>query len=70
MHPPMEHQLDTYLESVADRVQRLRQRNLFAHAERQHALAEIQDMLGTLAMCRGLLRRSEQARANQQGLAA
>ena len=65
-----EHQLDTYLDSVAGRVQRLRQGNLFTEAERQHALAEIQDLQGTLAMCRGLLRRSEPRSVGQQRRAA
>ena len=59
MHTLTENQIDTYLDSVVNRVQRLRQHDLFTDAERQHALAEIQDLQGTLAMCRGLLRRIE-----------
>ena len=65
-----ENQLDTYLDSVVNRVQRLRQGNLFTEAERQQALEEIQDLQGALAMCRGLLRRIEPRRIGQQRRAA
>ena len=65
-----EHQLDTYLDSVVNRVERLRQRNLFTDTERRHALEEIRDMQGTLAMCRGLLRRTELRSIGQQRRAA
>ena len=57
-----ENQIDTYLDRVAGRVQRLRQRNLFTDAERQHAQAEIQKLQGALAMCQALLRRIEPPR--------
>ncbi len=59
MNTLTENQLDTYLDSVVNRAEQLRQRNLFTDAERQHALEEIQDLQGALAMCRGLLRRIE-----------
>ena len=61
-----EYQLDTYLDSVVNRAERLRQRNLFTDTERQQALEEIQDLQGALAMCRGLLRRMEPRNAGQQ----
>ncbi len=65
-----EHQLDTYLDSVVNRAERLRQRNLFTDTERQLALEEIQDLQGALAMCRGLLRRIEPRSIGQQRRAA
>ena len=63
-------QLDTYLDSLAGRVQRLQQGTLFTEAERQQALEEIQDLQGVLAMCRGLLRRTEPRSIGQQRRAA
>ena len=63
-------QLDTYLDSVVNRAERLRQGTLFTEAERQYALEEIQDLQGALAMCRGLLRRIEPLRLGQQRRAA
>ncbi len=63
-------QLDTYLDSVVKRVERLRQGTLFTEAQRQEALEEIQDLQGALAMCRGLLRRIEPRSIGQQRRAA
>ena len=70
MNTLTENQLDTYLDSVVKRAEQLRQRNLFTDTERQHALEEIQDLQGTLAMCRGLLRRIEPRSIGQQRRAA
>ena len=63
-------QLDTYLDSVVNRVERLRQGTLFTEAQRQDALEEIQDLQGALSMCRGLLRRIEPHSIGQQRRAA
>ena len=63
-------QLETYLDSVVNRAERLRQGNLFTEAERQYVLEEIQDLQGALAMCRGLLRRIEPRSIGQQRRAA
>ncbi len=65
-----ENRIDIYLDSVMNRVQQLRQGNLFTEAERQHALEEIQDLQGALAMCRGLLRRATLHSVGQQRRAA
>ena len=65
-----EDQLDAYLDNVVNRVQQLRQLNLFTEAERQRALEEIRDVQGALAMCRGLLRSAETCRASRQRRAA
>ena len=70
MHTLTENQLDTYLDSVVHRVQQLRRRDLFTDADRQLALAEIQDLQGALAMCRGLLRRRVPRSLGQQRRAA
>ena len=70
MYTLTENQIDTYLNSVVNRVQRLRLRDLFADAERHRALSEIQDLQGTLAMCRGLLRRIETRSLGPQRRAA
>ena len=59
MYTPTATQLDTYLDRVIDQIQEVRQLTLSTGAERQHAMDEIRDVQGALALYRQLLQRFE-----------
>ena len=70
MYTPTATQLDTYLDRVIDHIQQVRQLTLSTDAERQHALDEVRDVQGALALYRQLLRRFEAPGTVQPRLAA
>ena len=63
-------QLDTYLDTIVNRLQHLRQRRFVTDIERQHALEEMRNLQGVLAIARAFLRQGDVHSAAPQRRAA